>query len=158
VLSFQRLAPGAGTVTVGNVLAALFTIPPSPSTVYAIKRQLVDLAVAHPAGIGYLHVISPAGDITGIPSAESRRAFGELATALRGQIQAVSLVFDRVGFRAAAVRAVAAGVFLAARISHPTNVASTVSDGALWLTKHFRGTASATQLTEAVAQLRVELR
>ena len=74
---------------------------------------------------------------------------------------AAAIVIEGAGFRAAAVRAVVAAIYLVSRSPYPHRIVESVEDGARWLRQlaeragHARVTPG--EIVEAVAAARAEL-
>ncbi|MCX4242588.1 hypothetical protein [Paraliomyxa miuraensis] len=84
-------------------------------------------------------VITILEDETGLlPPADARKEAEEIARITRDAVMLQAQIVEGRGFVAAALRAVLAGVALAARAPHPIKVFGTLEDGLPWIQQQLR--------------------
>jgi hypothetical protein len=147
-------ATGYALATCGHAFVSVWAQPSTLDSLSALQQVEDALALDAPDGIVVLTVIT--GDAFSIGGPERVEA-QRLARRFDKITRAEAYVIEGEGFRAAAMRAVLAGVQLLARISHPTRVFADVPSAVEWLGVQARPPIAPDELTATVRQARAAL-
>ncbi len=105
--------------TFHNVAIVVWDNDTQTEALRMVTDMLTRLGAQFPAGIGLVQVV---GERHPALRAEARAELNKMLKAGAGHIRCSSLVFEGHGFRAAAVRGIAAGLMMLARVPFPHHV------------------------------------
>jgi hypothetical protein len=118
-----------GKATSGNMLLVVWKKLTTAQACIGVTRDLSELARRYPQGVGVLQVL----EINATPpDAEAREKVLEFLHFCGGRVTHHSLVYGGSGFRAAAVRAIIAGFYLAARPRFAHKVFASLPQAVEW--------------------------
>jgi hypothetical protein len=118
---------------IGNAWNVSMLVWGKRTTLHAIaasERAILAHAARFPEGIGLLTVVE---EISEIPNDEERKALSVLLGSLSGKLKRSAVAHEGTGFRAAAVRGVATGLTLLARIPFPHRTFEGMEPAVTWL-------------------------
>ncbi len=138
-----------GTTARDNVLVAVVRGTPTLPAVLAMRSRAAELALAHPEGIGFLHVIEVSRG--GPPDRLTRAAYVDMIRE-RTELRAVAIVGEGPPFLGALIRSVVTGFVMLTRPRYPFRTFGDLDEGATWLAAvlAYRGD----DLARAVAELK----
>lgn len=120
--------------------------------VAALRAVIGRVASDSPQGLRLLVVVEPHASM---PSSEARAGIAAIMRERSGSIRATSLAFEGIGFRAASVRAVVAGLNVLAHHPFPYKVFATVPEALAWDAMAPTGSGAPPQvLAELIQSLR----
>jgi hypothetical protein len=125
----------SGTLVIApvrQVLVVLFRGASTVADIDAIHQASIELARAHPGGIGHLNLVAPGPDSGPI----DERVRERLLTMMRDERMALrvsSVVYPGGGFQAAMIRGILSGLVLLSRTTAKIRVHSSVDAAADWL-------------------------
>jgi uncharacterized protein (DUF2267 family) len=118
---------------IGNAWNVSVLVWGKRTTLHAIagsERAILAHAARFPEGIGLLTVVE---EIAEIPNDEERKALSVLLSSLSGKVKRSAVAHEGTGFRAAAVRGVATGLTLLARVPFPHRTFEGMEPAVAWM-------------------------
>jgi hypothetical protein len=126
-----------GITAVESVLVLYGVEQLTAAFVELVRKRLLELAAAHPTGVGYVHA-QELKAAWRAPDFATRRAYMNLARDARQVMRAGLVVLDVSGFIGAAMRAIVSGMLLTMRAQAPIKIVSHFGDGGDWLATQLR--------------------
>lgn len=156
----ELIAVASGTgyrhATFGNAIIGAFNGTVDAETGPNLRRSLLRHADSHPDGVvAIVHVLEG----TARPDGEARQGLTAMMSAVDSKVIAWGLIFEGVGFWAAAMRAIQSTILLAARIGAPAKVFDDPAAASEWVqsTLGERLSCTSADLQEAIETVRAEL-
>lgn len=118
-----------GKATSGNMLLVVWKKLTTAQACMGVTRDLAELARRYPEGVGVLQVLETNATP---PDAKAREKVLEFLRFCDGRVTHHSLVYGGSGFRAAAVRAIIASFYLAARPRFAHKVFASLAEALEW--------------------------
>jgi hypothetical protein len=146
--------PGFALAQCRHAFVSVWTQPSTIDSLSAVRQCEESLAREAPDGLVVLTVMTGTAFAIGTREREEAQ---RLAQRFDKTTQAAAYVIEGSGFRAAAMRAVLAGLQLLARTSHPVRVFSDVPTAVEWLGGRARPPIAPDDLADTVEQARAAI-
>ena len=150
-LTFHPVSATHGSAALDNVLMFVSRATISAEMADVVRRHLIDLGRAFPAGLGCVYVIHH-DRVSSMPDKETRRALLDLSRQAAAQTRAALVVLGSGGPRPALVRVMTATVAGLARAVPlmPVRIYPTVAEGAEWLCETLRAAGAPAPAADAL--------
>ncbi len=126
-----------------NIFVCMWRRETHAKAILNLKPVILRLKTANPAGIAMLTVVEPNADM---PTPQAREELPKLFKEVARGISCSALVFEGVGFRAAAIRAITTTFNLVASQPFPHKVFANIHDAEAMFLNHLPTSAKGEQL------------
>lgn len=133
-----------------NFYVVIWRVNTTMTGLEAFAGGFLDFVKGFPDGVGLVTIVEAGAPL---PAADVRQATAELLAEAAPHVRCSAVVFEGIGFRAAAVRGIVTSISMLARPPYPHRIFSTVTEASSWIHRTFGG-ASGPQLEAAIDELR----